>query len=73
MIEDSAPWSLRMVGATATNHKSAMASLNRWKFEGWIVCGIAVVCFGAGSVLSARLMQLNQVRADSNRVFELLV
>ncbi len=56
-----------------TNHKPALALLNRGKFKGWIVCGTALVSFAAGSLLSARLMQLNQVRADNNRVFELMV
>jgi NIPSNAP len=35
--------------------------------------GTALVSFAAGALLTARLMRLNQVRADSNRVFELLV
>jgi len=37
------------------------------------VCGIALVSFAAGSLITARLAQTNQVRADSNRVFELRV
>lgn len=56
-----------------TNAKGALTVLNRWKFEGWIVCGTALISFAAGSLLTARLMHLNQVRADSNRVFELMV
>jgi hypothetical protein len=56
-----------------TNQKSLLAALNRCKFKGWIVCGIALVSFAAGSLLTARLMHLNQVRANSNRVFELMV
>ena len=56
-----------------TNYKPALAVLNRWKFKGWIVCGTVLVSFAAGSLLTARLMHLNQVRADSNRVFELMV
>jgi hypothetical protein len=46
---------------------------NRWKFTRWTVCGIALVSFAAGSLASARLAQLNQVRADSSRIFELRV
>ena len=45
----------------------------RWESKGWIVCVIAVVSFAAGSVITARLAHINQVRADSNRVFELNV
>ena len=37
------------------------------------VFGIALASFAAGSLLTARLAHLNQVRADSNRVFELRV
>ncbi|MGD0758774.1 MAG: NIPSNAP family protein [Candidatus Sulfotelmatobacter sp.] len=44
-----------------------------WKSKGWIVCAIALVSFAAGSLITARLLHANQVRADSNRVFELRV
>jgi NIPSNAP len=54
-------------------HKPTLAVLHRWKFKGWIVCGTALISFAAGSLLTARLMHLNHVRADSNRVFELMV
>jgi hypothetical protein len=54
-------------------HKPTLAVLHRCKFKGWIVCGTALISFAAGSLLTARLMHLNQVRADSNRVFELMV
>jgi hypothetical protein len=50
-----------------------MRRRNSQKFKGWIVCGIALISFAAGSLMTARLAQLNQVRADSNRVFELRV
>lgn len=56
-----------------TDHKPAQAVLNRWKLKGWMVCGTALVSFAAGSLMTARLTHLNQVKADSNRVFELLV
>lgn len=45
-------------------------TLNCWTFK-WIVCAIALVSFAAGSRITARLMQINQVEADSNRVFGL--
>jgi len=53
-------------------------TLNCWKFKGWnskrwTVCGIVLISFAAGSLVTARLAHLNQVRADSNRVFELRV
>src|ERR1700690_2926004 len=39
----------------------------------WTVSVIALVSFAAGSLITARLAYLNQVRADGNRVFELRV
>lgn len=45
----------------------------QWKSKGWSVCSIALISFAAGSIITARLMQVNQVWANSNRVFELRV
>ena len=50
-----------------TNHKPALAALNRRKFKGWIVCGAALVSFATGSLVNAHLTHLNGVGADSNR------
>jgi len=47
--------------------------LNRWKFKGWTLGGVALISFAAGSLITARLAQINQVRADSTRVFELRI
>jgi hypothetical protein len=44
-----------------------------WNLKVWTVCGIALFSFAAGSLITARLAYTNQVRADSNRVFELRV
>ena len=53
-------------------------TLNCWKFEGrkskrWSVCAIALLSFIAGSLVTVRLVHVDQVRADSNRVFELRI
>ncbi len=56
-----------------TKHKLGLAVRNRLKFKGWIACGTALVSFAAGSLLTADLTHLNHVRADSNRVFQLMV
>ena len=61
-----------------TNHELALAvhqrlKCNRWKFKGWIVCGTALLSFAAGSLITARLMHVTEARADSNRVFELMI
>ncbi len=55
------------------DYLSLAKALNPWKFKRWTVWGIALVSFAAGSFITARLAHLNQVRADSNRVFELRV
>jgi hypothetical protein len=59
--------------AVKTSHEIAPAVIKHRKFKGWIVCGIALFSFAAGSIITARLMHVNQVKADSNRVFELMV
>ena len=51
-------------------------TLNCWKLKSWksrgrTVCAIALLSFAAGSLVTARLVHINQVRADSNRVFEM--
>jgi hypothetical protein len=51
-----------------TNRLSPATTLNRLIFKGWTVCGIALVSFAAGSLTTARLSHLSQVRADGNRV-----
>jgi NIPSNAP len=56
-----------------TNYSAAVAMLNRRKFKGWMVCGTALLSFAAGSLLVAHVTQVKQVRADTDRVFELLV
>jgi hypothetical protein len=47
--------------------------INSWKLKRWTVCVIALISFAAGSLMIARLARINQVRADSNRVFEMHV
>ena len=56
-----------------TTSKSHARVVNRWKLHRWMVCGIAMVSFAAGSVLPVRLTRLDGARADSHRVFELLI
>ena len=47
--------------------------LKSWKSKGRTVCAIALLSFAAGSLVTARLAHIDQVRADSNRVFEMHV
>jgi hypothetical protein len=44
-----------------------------WNSKGWTVWGVALVSFAAGWLVTARMAQLSQVTAESNRVFELRV
>ena len=53
-------------------------TLNCWKFKGgkskgWRVCAIALLSFTAGSLITAGLAHIDQVRADSNHLFELRI
>ncbi len=52
--------------------ESAM-TLKRWNIQGWTVFGVALFSFLVGAVISARFAHIRQVRADSNRVFELRI
>jgi len=47
--------------------------LKGWKPERWSICAIALFSLLAGSLMTARWVHLTQVRADSNRVFEMHV
>jgi len=44
-----------------------------WKFKGWKFAATAVACFACGSLITAPIIHMQQVKADSNRVFELMV
>jgi hypothetical protein len=55
------------------NQKTDLESRHRWEFKRWMVFGTALLSFAAGSLLTAKLTHLNQARADSNRVFELMI
>ena len=48
-------------------------TLSFWKSKCWTACGIALVVFAAGSSITSRLLHVNEVKADSNRIFELRV
>jgi len=56
-----------------TNHQPALAVPNRWKFNGWLVCGVVLVSFAAGLFITARFSYANQLTANGDRVFELRI
>lgn len=43
------------------------------KLRGWKLCATAAASFACGSLLTAHLTHVQAVKADSNRVFELMV
>ena len=49
------------------------AAPGRGILRGWTVCAIALASFAAGLLLPVRLTRLNEAKADSQRVFELLI
>jgi NIPSNAP len=60
------------------NERENSMRLNCWKFKGgkskrWRICAIVLLSFTAGSLITASLGHIDQVRADSDRVFELRV
>jgi hypothetical protein len=53
--------------------KAVQSNLQRWRFVAWILIATAFVSFIAGALFAARLTRLKEVRADNNRVFELMI
>lgn len=56
-----------------TQHKPPSGIFNPIRFKGLAVCGAILLSFAAGSLMTGRWMHLRQARADSNRVFELMI
>ena len=52
-------------------------NIGSWKFglgfRGWRGCVLALLSFCAGSLVTARLMRVNEVKAESERVYELRI
>ena len=57
----------------AAIHKPATATTHRSKPQIWIVFVAALLSFAAGVLITASLVHLRHVRADTNRVFELMI
>lgn len=53
--------------------KLALSILDRRRFKGCTLLGTALFSFVAGALFAARLAHLTEVRADSDRVFELMI
>ena len=61
------------VHTQSTSLQETSMTLKFRKSTRWMVHGIALLSFAAGSLFTARLARIDQVRADNNRVFELRV
>ena len=55
------------------NRTRLTAKLDRCHLKGWSAVGIALLSFATGLLVSARFIQSSTVRADNNRVFELMI
>jgi hypothetical protein len=53
--------------------KPILTQLTNWKFKGWMFFATAIASFTSGSLMTTHLTRIQEVRADSNRVFELMV
>jgi hypothetical protein len=68
------PWKgAKFLGEVQMTTTGRHIAMNRLKLKGWTVCGMALLSFAAGSLITARMAHVSQVRADSNRIFELRV
>lgn len=56
-----------------TTFIAAHSVIYRWRFRGWTLLGTALASFVAGSLLTSGLAHPTAVRAESNRVFELMI
>jgi hypothetical protein len=56
-----------------TWRKRIAITIKSWKLKRWTACDISLVSFAPGALVMVRLAQLQQVKADSNRAFELRV
>jgi hypothetical protein len=56
-----------------TNDKAALAAQSGSMAKRWITCGIALISFAVGSLVTGYLTQVRQVSADNNRAFELMI
>jgi hypothetical protein len=54
-----------------TKHGAVLTQLANWR--GWKLCAASVLSFACGALVAAHLIHVREVRAESNRVFELMV
>lgn len=56
-----------------TQRNQSLPSSARFRCKGLNLCVTAIIAFASGSLLTAHLLHLQEVRAESRRVFELMV
>ena len=54
-----------------TKHGAVLARLAHW--QGWKFCATSVLSFACGVLIASHWIHVKEVRAESNRVFELMV
>jgi hypothetical protein len=54
-----------------TKHEAVLTRLAHW--QAWKFCATSVLSFACGALIATHLLQVKKVRAESNRVFELMV
>ena len=54
-----------------TNHGAVLLRLVHW--HGWRFCATSVLSFACGVLIASHWIHVKEVRAESNRVFELMV
>jgi hypothetical protein len=53
------------------NLRYVLARIDNWKHTEWRACGTALLSFAAGSLLTAYCTHVEDVKAESQRVFQL--
>ena len=56
-----------------TSYGAVMSFLHHGKFKNLVLSGTALLSFVAGSLCTERLTHLSEVKANGNRVFELMI
>jgi hypothetical protein len=60
-------------GIAPGDHGPSATIRDGYRLKTWSVVGLALFCFAAGILVSARLLQPTEARAQSSPVFELMV
>jgi hypothetical protein len=56
-----------------TDQGAASSARMGWKLKGWTACGVGLIAFAAGSLVTASFTHASQAKASGTRVFELMI